>query len=132
MENTMEEKKVCARCGVEIADEELALGKARETDAGLLCPNCAVAQDPSPAPNETTEELIGRLDAILAEMRNINRTLSFERFSIFNIFGGMFQGAALIVLIRAFFAFMEHGDTAYILWAIVLQMVALTLFLLGK
>jgi len=128
----MEEKRVCARCGEEISDEELASGKAREIDTGLLCPDCAVAQEPGPETVEATRELIGRLDAILAEMRNINRTLSFERFSIFNIFGGMFQGAALIVLIRAFFAFIEHGQTDHVLWGIALQLVALTLFLLGK
>ena len=128
----MEEKRICARCGGEISDEELASGKVREIDIGLLCPDCALAQEAGPYGEERARELIGRLDAILTEMRNINRTLSFERFSIFNIFGGMFQGAALIVLIQAFFAFIERGQTAHILWAIALQLVALTLFLLGK
>jgi len=128
----MEEKRVCARCGGEISDEELASGKARETATGLLCPDCALSPEADPHEEEGTREFIGRLDAILAELRNINRTLSFERFSIFNIFGGMFQSAALIVLIRAFFAFIERGQTDHILWAIALQLVALTLFLLGK
>jgi|GEM_PF-6977878 len=128
----MDEIRVCARCGKKISEDEFASGKARKTDAGLLCPDCAARREAGPETEEENRELIGRLDAILAEMRNINRTLSFERFSIFNIFGGMFQGAVLIVLIRAFFAFMERGETAHILWAIALQLVAITLFLLGK
>ena len=66
---------------------------------------------------------------ILAELKNITRTLTFEKFSIFNIFGGLAQAGAFAALLYT--AITTDTGTGLLL-TIALQLMALTFFILGR
>ena len=72
------------------------------------------------------------MENILAELRKISHVQHFEEFSIWNLFGGLAQ---ILVFLSMFLWFIEGSkplENPYLMLAIILQLMALTFFSIGK
>ena len=127
----------CSRCGRLIDEDAVREGRALAREVppgrGLLCPTCVgelEAQQPA-----SPEQAPPDWQSILEELRAINRSLSFESFSLINVLGGIIQVGALGCLFRAYQVLsspIPTGGGAWLLWAIALQLLTLTCFSLGR
>jgi len=153
----MNDTSFCTRCGRRIDDDRLALyGEVPDLDANRekLCEACATEARPAseaivarperpdwaqdqpemsdedgerarpPAVTRPTDEV---LDEILRELKHIARNQEYESFSIWNIFGGLVQCLVLFLLFWRY----AKGEPD-LMWAGVLQVLALTLFVMAK
>jgi len=153
----MNDTSFCTRCGRRIDDDRRALYRdVPDLDANQerLCKACATevrptaeaivarperpdwAQDQPETPDEDegraqpsaaarpTDEV---LDEILREVKHIARNQEYEAFSIWNIFGGLVQCLVLFLLFWRY----AKGEPD-LMWAGVLQVLALTLFVMAK
>jgi hypothetical protein len=66
---------------------------------------------------------------LLRELRNITRALTYERFSVWHILGGISQASAFFVLVASW---LQQASPEGLLYALFLQMLALTFFVLGR
>lgn len=125
-------ERTCSRCGRAITEEEVRRGLAIDREDLRLCPVCVVElqRKRSAAP----EQVPADLGAVLDELRTISRALTFETFSVMNVLGGVVQVGVLGCLFKAYQLGVEPGSGAVtmLLWAIALQLVALTCFILGR
>ena len=64
-----------------------------------------------------------------SKLKNISRALAYEKFSIFNIFGGLVQAGVFAALL---YAVLSNSAALGLLWAIALQLMALTFFIMGR
>ena len=152
-----QEMLFCKRCGAAIDEERLHLYRAAGgADGGEpLCADCAAllapagAPPPEPAPvapalegDESPEEAPSSpgpspapparptpevLEEILREVKQIARNQEYEEFSIWNVFGGLVQCVVLFLLFWHY-----YRGVPDLMWALVLQALALTLFVLAK
>lgn len=122
--------KTCANCGKEILDEDLGAGRAVEQEGKYLCPHCAHPRE-APAPEASHPE--ETLRQIQIDLKNLLSHLTYERFSIWNVLGGIAQGGALLAMFLAFQARGSYQQShLMLLWAIVAQLLALTSFLKAR
>ena len=128
----------CGRCGREVRPSDIEAGRAFGRDGVYLCEVCALAiaarveparrraeapaPAPAPSPAPATEE-------ILREIQKINRALTFRQFSIWHVLGAVAQALAFGSLIGGYA--LGNGPMG-LLWAIYFQLLALTLFVLGR
>jgi D-glycero-D-manno-heptose 1,7-bisphosphate phosphatase len=125
-------RDTCSCCGRPIEKEALDEARALAREEVLLCPTCVreleAKQAASPA------EAPADWQSILEELRAINRSLSFESFSLINVLGGVVQVAALGCLFKAYQVTSQGvaGATTWLLWAVALQLLTLTCFSLGR
>ncbi len=122
--------RTCAHCGKEILDEDLEAGRAIEEEGEYLCPECAPKEEP-PAPEASRLEEI--LRQIQIDLKNLSTHLTYEKFSIWNVLGGIAQGGALLAMFLAFQARTSYElSHSLLLWAVLAQLLALTCFLKSK
>lgn len=144
----------CSRCGGPIeADRAAAYREALDEDSTepWLCGACATetpslthdairARRPAPEaaeppePVDEDEPVAGEppspeevLDEILRQIKHIVRNQEYEEFSVWNIFGGLVQCFVFFLLFWHYFK-----GTPDLMWAVVLQLVALTFFVMAK
>jgi D-glycero-D-manno-heptose 1,7-bisphosphate phosphatase len=131
------EGRSCHRCGRLVDEDAVRAGRAmlREVPSGqgLLCPTCVeeLQAQPPASPEQTPPDW----QSILEELRAINRSLSFESFSLINVLGGIIQVGAVGCLFRAYQVLSSPnpaGGATWLLWAIALQLLTLTCFSLGR
>ena len=67
------------------------------------------------------------LEEMLREVKHIARNQEYTEFSIWNIFGGLLQCVVLFLLF-----WHAYKDTPDLMWAVVLQLLALTCFVVAK
>jgi len=122
----------CDRCGRAITPEELEEKRAVHRQGRYLCPVCVEELRTRRLPTNGSGE--PQISAILEELRNITRELSFERFSLLNLLGGVLQVAAIYFVFRAYqyHASGTAGETTILLWAILIQLITLTCFVMGR
>jgi D-glycero-D-manno-heptose 1,7-bisphosphate phosphatase len=125
--------QTCSRCGRPVDEEALVEGKALAREEGVLCPACVaeLGTQQSASPQQTPADW----QSILEELRAINRSLSFESFSLINVLGGIIQVGALGCLFKAYYVLSSltpAGGATWLLWAMALQLLTLTCFSLGR
>lgn len=121
---TDEELVNCEQCGSMIPGVDLLRGRARRVDGKILCRDCNIYHQA----RTTQARPVTNVD-LLAELKNISRALAYEKFSVFNIFGGLAQAGVFAAML---YAVISHSVNEGLLWAIALQLVALTFFILGR
>ena len=116
--------KRCGRCGTAIPASDIEAGKAYDKDGISLCRECVAAlQAQRVRTRETTNEDVVR------ELKNITRTLTYERFSYWHVFGAIAQAGAIGSVIISLY---RYAAPEGLLLAIFLQLLALTFFVLGR
>lgn len=125
-------ERTCSRCGRSITEEDVRGGLAVERRGRQLCPVCVdeLRLKRGVPPERTAADS----QTIVEELRAINRALTFETFSVMNVLGGVIQVGALGCLFKAYQLGPQPGSgaVAMLLWAIALQLIALTCFTLGR
>ena len=151
----------CTRCGRTITDDEMEDGLVVETEKGLFCSECVPhiqdsatpkerpapdptppAADPAPAPrpaarpvlrgdSDEEDDPVDLLKRILDEVKPINRSIMYERASVWNVLGGVTQIFAFAALLFCFTQW-EKAPEPWLLLALVLQAATLTFFVKGK
>ncbi len=123
----MAEIRICSVCKRRIPDREIQEGLVSERNGKLVCQQCL-----GPAKKAPRDDSSLVLEHILKELKSINRAVTFEEASIWNILGAMVQCFALAALT---FAYLKGGhwtaDTMLLL-AVLLQLMALTFFTLKR
>ena len=127
----------CDRCGGPVEPYRAAAYDDLDDDTHVerLCEACAAGAPqttPAHTPDDDTDKDEGRsaaetLDEILREVKSIRRNQTYTEFSVWNILGGLVQCGVLLVL----FLTALRGAPP-LLWALILQTMALTFFLLAK
>lgn len=121
----------CSRCGAEVTGDDIEQGRAVCRDDRLLCPDCLEylrqrrreRQKPSTA-GEPVADTAG-LDRLATEIHNLVRLLGSEKFSIWNILGGIAQAGALFAIVLAA---LDPANDIKLLWALLVQVMALSFF----
>ena len=88
-------------------------------------------QEPAPLSAQPAERSAGQLNSILQHVEAIRRLLLFEKSSTWNVVGATVQCLAVGMLVIAVFKWLENPLNLLIV-ALILQVMALTLFLKGK
>jgi len=114
----------CGQCGGMIPDVDVETGRARRVEGVMLCRDCHIVH----LAKTTHAREVTNAD-LLTELKNITRTMTYEKFSVFNIFGGITQGGVLIALL---YTVMGSNPDRGLLLTIALQLMALTFFILGR
>jgi hypothetical protein len=120
----------CFRCEKSVTEEDLREGRAYKRDDHYVCPDClddikrnAAAGDPG-AVRTALAEMAG-------DLRNISQHIRYEQFSWMYLLGAVIQVVVFYLLYRAHVA--ETVDKApLLLWAIVVQLICMTAFIVGK
>lgn len=123
-------ERTCSRCGRSITEEDVRGGLAVERRGRQLCPVCV--DELRLKRGVPPEKADSDSQAIVDELRAINRGLTFETFSVMNVLGGVIQVGALGFLFRAYKVGGDLGTTHMLLCAIALQLIALSCFTLGR
>ncbi len=118
----------CFRCDKPVTDEELASGKAYERDGYYVCPAC-LADIRAGAAHSDVDTMKSQLATMTAELRGIAEHLHHGHFSWLFVLGGILEAVVLIVLYRAYVA---ADPSPVLLWAVIVQLMAITAFIVGK
>jgi len=116
---------VCVHCRKKVTREDIAKGRAFERAGRVVCRECARkllrhrAEDRKPGIDELLEE-------IQRDVAGIKRELFLDRFSVWNVLGGIAEAAAIAAAVAAV---VTRSDPY---WFIGLQLLALTLVIMGK
>jgi len=115
----------CAYCHKDITREDIAGGLAFQRDDRVVCRECARKLLKSRAAGEgaETQTLVAEIQR---DIEAIKREIFIGRFSIWNVIGGVAQAAALAAGVLA----LASNSEPY--WFIALQLLALTLVIMGK
>ena len=130
-----EPARTCGRCGREVRSADLDAGRAFGREGVYLCGLCAAAvasRRIRPATEGAGEGNAGKgpSDAgLLREVQNIARALTFKHQSPWHVLGAVVQALAVGSVIMGY---ASHAGQEGLLWAIFLQLVALTMFVLGR
>lgn len=118
----------CFRCERPVTDADLESGRGYFRDGYYVCPDC-LDEIRKGSQHGEVDTLKSQLAAMTAELRNISQHLHYEEFSWLYVVGGVLQVLVIFVLYRAYQA---AEPTATLLWALVLQLMTLTSFVVGK
>ena len=126
----MDEIKICGVCKKRIPPREIETGLAVERNGKLLCQECGGPKRPP------RDDVVTLLEAILKEVKSINRSLSFEEASVWQLLGGVVQ---CFVFAALFFAYLSaylkggsEGAQTMLQLALLFQLMALTFFTLKR
>ncbi|MCF6147615.1 MAG: hypothetical protein E3K37_03045 [Candidatus Kuenenia sp.] len=125
----MLEIRVCANCKRSLSKIDIESGNAFYQEGGkVICGNCLAGLTKTEEEYEKNDFV---LEAILSEVKNINRTLTYEPASWLTILAAVIQCFVFGSLIFAYLH--RHGDVhSYLLLALVFQVMALTFFVIKK
>jgi len=122
----MGEIKICTVCKRRISPREFQEGLVGERSGKPVCSEC---NGPKKPPRDDATDA---LDSILKEVRSINRTVTFEDASIWNILGAVVQCFVLAALLLAYLKGGRWTADTMLLLAIVFQLMALTFFTIKR
>jgi len=125
----MLEIKLCANCKRSLSKKDIDSGYAvYQEDGRLICKECSSLKIKKEKGYEEKDFI---LESLLNEVKNINRTLTYETVSWLNIIAAVVQCFVFGSLIFAYLN--RNGDVhAYLLLALVFQVMALTFFVIKK
>ena len=116
--------KNCSRCGSEVPGDDVRAGRAVTKGDRLLCSECVEYLRNLRREKDGSRET-SHLERLSTELHNLIRLLGSERFSIWNILGGIAQATALFCVAMAL---VDPGNQIRLSWAILMQLMALTFF----
>ncbi len=120
----------CAKCGKEITEGDLLGGRAVEKGNEYLCANCARGEEKVAPDSSHLEEILRQIQM---DLKNLSTHFTYEKFSIWNVLGGIAQGGAFLAMFLAFQAGRSQGGAqTMLLWVIAAQLLALTFFLKAR
>lgn len=125
----MLEIKLCSNCKRSLSKNDIDSGRAVYQESGkLICRECLALKIRKEKGYEE-KDLI--LESLLNEAKNINRTLTYEPVSWLNILASVIQCFVFGSLV---FAYLNRNSDvhAYLLLALVFQVMALTFFVIKK
>src|SRR5574341_1337447 len=125
----MLEIKLCSNCKRSLSKNDIDSGRAVYQESGkLICRGCLALKSRKEKGYED-KDLV--LESLLNEVKNINRTLTYESVSWLNILASVIQCFVFGSLVFAYLN--RNGDVhAYLLLALVFQVMALTFFVIKK
>jgi hypothetical protein len=125
----MLEIKLCTNCKRSLSKKDIDSGYAvYQEDGRLICKECSSLKIKKEKGYEEKDFI---LESLLNEVKNINRTLTYETVSWLNIIAAVVQCFVFGSLIFAYLN--RNGDVhAYLLLALVFQVMALTFFVIKK
>jgi len=118
----------CFRCEKPVMQEDIDAGRAYVRDGYFVCPQC-LEEIRRGTQHGDIETLKSQLAAMTAELRNISQHLHYEEFSWFYVVGGVLQVMTFLALYRAY---QSTEPATALLWGIVLQLMTVTAFVVGK
>lgn len=125
----MLEIKLCANCKRSLSKNDIDSGHALyQEDGKLFCRECLTIKTRK---EKGYEEKDFVLEALLNEVKSINRTLTYEPASWLTILAAVIQCFVFGSLV---FAYLNRNSDvhAYLLLALVFQVMALTFFVIKK
>lgn len=125
----MLEIKLCGNCKRSLSKNDVDSGRAiYQEDGKLICRECLTLKIRKEKGYEEKEFI---LESLLNEVKNINRTLTYEPVSWLNILASVIQCFVFGSLV---FAYLHRNSDvhAYLLLALVFQVMALTFFVIKK
>lgn len=125
----MLEIKLCANCKRSLSNNDIGSGYAVYQEGGkLLCKECIAMKTRKEKGYEEKDFI---MESLLNEVKNINRTLTYESVSWLNILASVIQCFVFGSLV---FAYLNRNSDvhAYLLLALVFQVMALTFFVIKK
>ncbi len=125
----MLEIKLCANCKRSLSKKDIDSGYAIHQEGGkFLCLECMTLKTKKEKGYEEKDFI---LEALLNEVKNINRTLTYEPASWLMILASVIQCFVFGSLV---FAYLNRNSDvhAYLLLALVFQVMALTFFVIKK
>jgi hypothetical protein len=84
---------------------------------------------PAQTPDSEQTEL---LKGMLNELRKLSRAQRFDEFSIWNLFGGLAQVLVFLAMFLWFIGDAKPLESPHLMLALILQVMALTFFSIGK
>ncbi len=125
----MLEIKLCTNCKRSLSKNDINSGHAVYQEGGrLICKECLSSKTRKEKGYEEKDFI---LESLLNEAKNINRTLNYTPASWLNIVASVVQCFVFGSLIFAYLN--RNGDVhAYLLLALVFQVMALTFFVMKK
>jgi recombinational DNA repair protein (RecF pathway) len=125
----MLEIKLCTNCKRSLSKKDIDSGYAVYQEGGrLICKECSSLKIKKEKGYEEKDFI---LESLLNEVKNINRTLTYETVSWLNIIAAVVQCFVFGSLIFAYLN--RNGEVhAYLLLALVFQVMALTFFVIKK
>lgn len=125
----MLEIKLCAVCKRSLSKNDIDSGYAVYQEGGkLLCRECFTVKTRKEKGYEEKDFI---LESLLHEVKNINRTLTYEPASWLTILASVIQCFVFGSLVFAYLN--RNGDVhAYLLLALIFQVMALTFFVIKK
>lgn len=125
----MLEIKLCTHCKRSLSSKDIELGHASYQESGkLLCRECLSLKMKNEKGYEEKDFI---LESLLNEVKNINRTLTYEPTTWLTILAAVIQCFVFGSLV---FAYLHRNSDvhAYLLLALVFQVMALTFFVIKK
>lgn len=125
----MLEIKLCTSCKRSLSKKDIDSGQAVYQEGGkLLCGECFTSKIKKEKGYEEKDFI---LESLFNEVKNINRTLTYEPVSWLNILASVIQCFVFGSLVFAYLH--RNGDVhAFLLLALVFQVMALTFFVIKK
>ncbi len=125
----MLEIKLCTNCKRSLSKNDIDSGYAVYQESGkLFCRECLAVKTRKEKGYEDKDFI---LESLLNEVKNINRTLTYEPASWLKILASVIQCFVFGSLVFAYLN--RNGDVhAYLLLALIFQVMALTFFVLKK
>ncbi|MCF6157428.1 MAG: hypothetical protein E3K32_02415 [wastewater metagenome] len=125
----MLEIKLCVNCKRSLSRDDINSGYAEYQESGiLLCRECLALKTRKEKGYEEKDFI---LESLLNELKGINRTLTYEPASWLNILASVIQCFVFGSLVFAYLN--RNGDVhAYLLLALIFQVMALTFFTIKK
>jgi len=125
----MLEIKLCTNCKRSLSNNDIDSGYAVYQEGGkLICRECLAMKTRKEKGYDEREFII---ESILNEVKNINRNLTYEPASWLNILAAVIQCFVFGSLVFAYLN--RNADVhAYLLLALVFQVMALTFFVIKK
>ena len=121
-------ERKCFRCEKPVTQEDLDAGRAYFRDGYYVCPEC-LDEIRKGTEHREIDTLKSQLAAMTAELRNISQHLHYEEFSWMFVVGGVLQ---VIVFFALYRAYQGPEPMPALLWAVVLQLMTVTAFVVGK
>lgn len=124
----MTEIKICSHCKRSFSENDITSGVLTYQRGNLICRDCVAHINRS---EKGYEEKNFFIESLLNEVKNINRTLTYESVSWINILAAVIQCFVFGTLVFTYLN--RDGDVhAYLLLALVFQVMALTFFVIKK
>lgn len=127
----MTDIKICEICRKSVPQKDIDQGLAVERGGKWICAQCSDIGRKHKDPFH--QDTLAALERITEEIKSVFRTISYKEASIWTVFGAVLQ---VFVLFTIGVSFSQIRNIPIAFWwmglSIVLQVMALTFFTLGK